>query len=107
MFLARRTMLHESALAFGSLALTSMLADDSRAGDSSVRIPQPHHAATARSIIFLFMSGGPGQTDTFDPKPTLTRLDGQQVPDSIVATVPNIPRSGVESKLFGSPFPFR
>ena len=49
----------------------------------------------------------PGQTDTFDPKPTLTKLDGQRVPDSIAATVPNIPRSGVDSKLFGSPFKFK
>lgn len=103
----RRLMLQESALGFGSVALTSMLLEDSLASEPHRRLPQPHHAATARSIIFLFMSGAPGQTDTFDPKPTLSKLDGQRVPDSIAATVPNIPRSGVESKLFGSPFSFR
>ena len=37
----------------------------------------------------------------------LTKLDGERVPDSIAATVPNIPRSGVESRLFGSPFSFK
>lgn len=108
MLLSRRALLHESALSFGSLALTSMLFNETIAAErSSLNVSQPHHVATAKSIIFLFMSGAPGQTDTFDPKPALTKLDGQRVPDSIAATVPNIPRSGVESKLFGSPFTFR
>jgi len=108
MLINRRTMLYESALGFGSLGLTSMLLDDARANDSQVvSNPSTHHAATAKSVIFLFMSGAPGQTDTFDPKPSLTKLDGQRVPDSVAATVPNIPRSGVDSRLFASPFPFK
>jgi len=108
MLTRRRTMLQESALGFGSLALTSMLVDDALA-DSSLqhRVPTADHVGTAKSVIFLFMSGGPGQTDTFDPKPLLTKLDGQRVPESVAATVPNIPRSGVESRLFASPFSFR
>lgn len=108
MFINRRLMLQESALNFGSLALTSMLLDDAKADNRiSGHTNGAHHQATARSIIFLFMSGGPGQTDTFDPKPALSQLDGQRVPDSIAATVPNIPRSGVDSRLFASPFQFR
>lgn len=108
MHINRRTLLQESALGFGSLALTSLLLDDAAAGSQPAEhSAKPHHQASARSIIFLFMSGAPGQADTFDPKPVLTRLDGQRVPDSIAATVPNIPRSGVESKLFASPFQFR
>ncbi len=104
----RRMMLKESALGFGSLALTAMLAEESLSSDTTTRFPQqPHHTPTAKSIIFLFMSGGPGQTDTFDPKPALDKLDGQRVPDSIAATIPNIPRSGVNSKLFASPFSFQ
>jgi hypothetical protein len=107
MNLHRRTMLQESALGFGALALTSMLFEEGLGSESADRQPKPHHPPTARSIIFLFMSGGPGQTDTFDPKPALTKLDGQRVPDSVAQTVPNIPRSGVESKLFASPFSFK
>ncbi|QDT09874.1 DUF1501 domain-containing protein [Planctomycetes bacterium K23_9] len=108
MLIHRRRMLQESALGFGSLALTSMLLRDAQANDASPTVaPGAHHPATAKSVIFLFMSGAPGQTDTFDPKPSLAKLDGQQVPDSIAATVPNIPRSGVGSKLFASPFSFR
>ncbi len=104
----RRTMLHESALGFGSLALASMMQEDGEADDhTQVLNAAAHHAPTAKSIIFLFMSGGPGQTDTFDPKPALNQLDGQRVPDSIAATIPNIPRSGANSKLFASPFTFR
>ena len=109
----RRRMLYESVLGFGSIALASLMQDDrlyaGPFGTSDQRTLKPlaHHAPSATSIIFLFMSGGPGQTDTFDPKPVLTRLDGQRVPDSIAATVPVIPRSGVNSKLFASPFSFK
>jgi hypothetical protein len=104
----RRTLLRESALGFGSLAMTAMLAEEAIASETRrLQLPQPHHPPTAKSVIFLFMSGAPGQTDTFDPKRTLEKLDGQRVPDSIVATIPNIPRSGVDSKLFASPFTFK
>ena len=36
----------------------------------------------ARSVIFLFMAGGPSHIDTFDPKPLLTQLDGKPRPQS-------------------------
>jgi hypothetical protein len=101
--------LRESALGFGSLALTAMLADDGllRAGESASPSPHgPHLRPKAKSVIFLFMSGGPGQTDTWDPKPALDGLDGDFVPAEIAANVPDIPRSGVDSKLMASPFKF-
>lgn len=108
MILNRRMLLRESAPGIGSAALTAMLAEQGRGHEAAPRQnPQPHHRATAKSIIFLFMSGGPGQTDTFDPKPVLERLDGQRVPASIAATIPDIPRSGVDSRLFASPFGFQ
>jgi hypothetical protein len=46
-------------------------------GSSSLLSRRPHFAARVRSIIFLVMEGGPSQIDTFDPKPTLDRLDGK------------------------------
>ena len=106
----RRETLLNAGAGFGSLALTAMMAEDHLlwAEDHEKRSPVgPQLAATARNVIFLFMSGGPAQTDTWDPKPALRQLDGQPVPDSIAANVPNIPRSGVNSRLFGSPFRFR
>src|SRR4051794_13771631 len=42
----------------------------------------PHFAPTAKSVIFLFMHGGPSHLETFDPKPALNKLDGQHVPAS-------------------------
>jgi len=102
--LSRRKMLHRSTLGMGSIALASMMADQAR-GATSAQIA--HRPARAKSIIFLFMSGGPGQTDTFDPKPLLQKLDGQAVPESIAVNVPKIPRSGVNSKLMASPFSFK
>ncbi|MCA9062672.1 MAG: DUF1501 domain-containing protein [Planctomycetaceae bacterium] len=41
-----------------------------------------HRPAKARSVIFLFMAGGPSQLETFDPKPLLNRLHGQPRPAS-------------------------
>ncbi len=40
----------------------------------------PHFAAKAKSVIFLFMAGGPSHLETFDPKPLLNELDGQPRP---------------------------
>ncbi|MCB1227318.1 MAG: DUF1501 domain-containing protein, partial [Verrucomicrobiales bacterium] len=111
--LSRRAMLERSTLGFGSIALTSLLAQDglfaaTREGDHTrPHLVGPHLPPRAKSVIFLFMSGGPGQTDTFDPKPLLQKLEGQPVPESIAVNVPKIPRSGVDSLLMASPFSFR
>ncbi|MCL6504349.1 MAG: DUF1501 domain-containing protein [Pirellulales bacterium] len=43
----------------------------------------PHFAARARSVIWLFLDGGPSHIDLFDPKPALTKLDGQPLPPSV------------------------
>src|SRR5271154_6896885 len=39
----------------------------------------PHFPAKAKSVIFLFMYGGPSHVDTFDYKPKLYELDGQTI----------------------------
>src|ERR1700759_3514767 len=41
-----------------------------------------HYPGTAKSVIFLFMEGGPSHIDLFDPKPLLNKLAGQPLPDS-------------------------
>jgi len=41
---------------------------------------QPHIPAKAKSVIFLFMAGGPSHLETFDPKPLLNKLHGQKRP---------------------------
>ena len=73
----RRDLLKTSSAGFGSLALASLFQQTTNAAS---RIPQhPHHAATAKRVIFLFMHGGPSQVDTFDYKPKLTRDNGKPI----------------------------
>jgi hypothetical protein len=79
----RRALLRQAAVGFGSLALASLLADESRAADSPtdpLAARLPHFAPRAKRVIFLFMKGGPSHVDTFDPKPLLTRDDGRPFP---------------------------
>ncbi len=70
-------MLCRSGAGFGALALASLLDDTARAASGA-----PHHPPTAKSVIFLFMEGGPSHIDTFDPKPELEKLAGQPLPKS-------------------------
>src|SRR5438552_9730849 len=75
--LTRREMLTRCANGFGAVALAGLLHDDGRSQPSPMAARQPHFPAKARSVIFLYMDGGPSQVDTFDPKPRLDREHGQ------------------------------
>jgi hypothetical protein len=82
-------MLRGCASGFGAVALTALLADRSFGADATggsrlparsagPMTPRPtHFPARCRSVIFLYMDGGPSQVDTFDPKPLLTAEHGQ------------------------------
>src|SRR5437870_5823053 len=78
--LSRRDMLRASALGFGSLALTGLLAE------AQTPQPAPHGArlanSRAKNVIFCFMDGGVAHVDSFDPKPELERRDNQLFTDS-------------------------
>jgi Protein of unknown function (DUF1501) len=66
-------------------------------------VPKPtHQPAQAKAMISLFMQGGPSQVDLFDPKPLLTKLDGQKFPGSI--KYDNAAQAS--SKVLGSPWQF-
>lgn len=77
-YLSRRQMLQGSALGFGSLALTSLLHEETQA--SMLAATAPHFSPRAKRVIFLFMKGGPSHLDTFDPKPLLDRDHGKPFP---------------------------
>jgi len=99
----RREMLCRCANGFGGLALAYLLADKSVAADSNpLTARAPHHAAKAKSVIFLFMDGGPSQMDTFDPKPRLARDNGKPIPFKAPTTVFNI-----SDRILASPYEFR
>ncbi|HKB03848.1 MAG TPA: DUF1501 domain-containing protein, partial [Gemmataceae bacterium] len=82
---SRREFLRRAAHGFGGLALATLLAEDAAAaptkGVVNPFLPKaPHFPARARSVIFLFMEGGPSHVDLFDPKPELTRMNGHPLP---------------------------
>jgi hypothetical protein len=71
----RRHLLQSSSLGFGWLAFNALhAARPSMVNPLSPR--QPHHAAKAKRVIFMFMAGGPSHLDTFDYKPELVKNDG-------------------------------
>jgi hypothetical protein len=80
---SRRRFLQTSGLGIGWLAALELLDRAAAAGTAGLLAPKtPPLPATARSVIHLFMQGGPSQVDTFDPKPLLARLDGKHPPAS-------------------------
>jgi len=75
----RREFLCDAFCGFGALAFTQMLyAQDAHSNPLAPK--QPAMPAKAKSVIFLFMAGGPSHLETFDPKPLLNKLDGQKRP---------------------------
>lgn len=67
---SRRAMLQTTSCGFGMLALQSLCAQQAAAASSVPDAHQiPRHAARAKRVIFLCMSGGPAHLDTFDYKP--------------------------------------
>src|SRR5687767_9232797 len=75
-----------------------------------MRPRQPHFKARAKSVIFLFMVGGPSQVDTFDYKPVLQKLAGKPVPESIKKAVEATHFAnvfhGCKEELLASPYKF-
>lgn len=98
--ITRRAFALSSGLGAGGMAFKSLLA-----GTGSTVHDTPHHPPTADRVILLFMSGGPSQVDTFDPKPELQKLAGQDVPESLAQQVPRIKRAGLKN-LLPSPWSF-
>ena len=77
--LTRRGLLQRAAGGFGAVALASLMSEGAASGSSKspFALKAPHHAPRAKSVIYLYMDGGPSQVDTFDPKPRLDAEDGQ------------------------------
>src|SRR6185503_5255902 len=67
-----------------SLALASLWNQQARGGaaGNALAAKTAPGKAKAKSVIFLFLSGGPSHMETFDPKPLLNKLDGQKRPAS-------------------------
>jgi len=73
----RRHFFRDCAVGLGRLGLANLITD-------GLLLGAPHHASRAKSIIYLFMAGGPSQLDLLDYKPKLRELDGQPPPKSLL-----------------------
>lgn len=91
--LTRREFLQKSSTGFGSVALAGLLDEERRSA--------AHFRPRAKSVIFLFMSGGVSHVDTFDPKPRLARDHGKEMPVPLERT-----QFDNNGKIFRSPWPF-
>ena len=86
----RRHFFGQCALGLGSVALAALLSDGETLAAEPRGLPnplaprKPHFPAKARSVIYLFMAGGPSQLELFDYKPQLQKYSGQPIPDSFI-----------------------
>ncbi len=83
----RRKFLSQLSIGVGSIALGSLLIPDlfkgSANNEQEFLAGIPHFAPKAKRVIYLFQNGAPSQLETFDYKPTLTSMMGQDLPESI------------------------
>jgi hypothetical protein len=102
---SRRELLARAGGGLGMLALPSLLgssrssgADELPGAINPLAARQGHFAARAKAVIWLFMEGAPSAVDMFDPKPELTRRDGQKIDIDVF--------NGNPGPLMKSPFRF-
>jgi hypothetical protein len=108
---SRRAFLRQSAFGLGTAALAHLLLRDGLLGAESaprqkssldLRPRAGHFTPQAKAVILLFQNGGPSQMDLFDPKPELSRRDGQVYSEKVEVLQP-----GNSNQLMSSPFPFQ
>jgi hypothetical protein len=115
----RRSFLRGSGLSVGSMALTSLLnppgiqraaareSDLANMLGANGSLKQLHHAPKAKRIIWLYMAGGMSHLDTFDPKPKLTELHGQPMPESMTKGQQIAQLQGAKLTCFAPQHPFQ
>jgi hypothetical protein len=96
--LSRRNVLRGISSGFGYLAFAGIAVNAAAAAERSGALSpkQPHFAPKAKRVIFLCMNGAPSHVDLLDPKPALSKADGQTSPRGL---------NGL-AKLMGSPWRF-
>jgi hypothetical protein len=101
----RRAFLGDYCGGIGALALAHMLQNESPASSGQRKDPlastAPHRAGQAKSVICLFQHGGPSQMDLFDPKPELSRHNGEAYPGKV-----EVHFAHASTNLLASPFKF-
>jgi hypothetical protein len=83
----RRHFLGKLSVGLGSAALGTLLTKDlfspKKSLEESIMAGIPHFAPKAKRVIYLFQNGAPSQLESFDYKPLLNKMVGQELPASI------------------------
>lgn len=83
----RRHFLGKLSVGLGSAALGTLLTKDlfspKKSLEESIMAGIPHFAPKAKRVIYLFQNGAPSQLESFDYKPLLNKMVGQELPPSI------------------------
>ncbi|MEX0613143.1 MAG: DUF1501 domain-containing protein [Pirellulales bacterium] len=107
---SRRSLLTSTCCGAGLAALSSLLADalakEVILTDDPLTQRPPHMPPRAQNCIFIYLVGGFSQMDLFDPKPKLTELHGQKLPDSLVKDVQFAFVKKETATIMGSPRKF-
>ena len=93
-------------MAAAALDKQTAFASETQGSQGPLPPREPHFPAKAKSVIFLFMVGGPSQLDLFDPKPDLIKHAGKPLPDSLLKQVTFAQIQEKQPKLMGSPWKF-
>lgn len=100
-------MLRRAGMGFGMLGLGAVLGQEfvaparADSGVNPLSAKPSHFAGKAKHVIHLFMNGGPSHVDTFDPKPSLQKYAGKELP------MPNLPTERKTGAAYPSPFKFQ
>lgn len=94
---SRRQWLKQAGAGFGSVALSWLGSQQALASSAKVS----HLPGKAKSVIFLFMEGGPSHIDLLDPKPLLNKLAGKPLPESFGKVITSMGEAG--SNLLACP----
>ena len=83
----RRQLFGTAATGIGGIALASLLGSRTASAAPQRGLPElPHVAPKAKRVVCLWQGGGPSHVDLFDPKPTLQKMAGQDIPESVRGT---------------------
>lgn len=109
-FFKRRAFLKQSTGGLGAMALASLLQGNQAQGAASGGykgvINPLHHNPRVKRVIYLYMAGGMTHLETWDPKPTLAKMHGQPMPESVTKGQQIAQLQGAKLNCFGPQHPF-
>lgn len=106
-FQSRRSFLRQTALGIGPAALVSLLSGQLRADDLSHGVVNPpHFPPRIKRVVHLCMAGGPSHLETFDEKPTLAKMHGKPMPESLTKGQQIAQLQGRQLNCFAPQFEF-